>query len=58
MENNNINKKLNENFNGDAIINIAYEVGYNAKSTFNTAFKKFTEMTPSQYIFKNKVVKN
>ncbi|RDY60907.1 helix-turn-helix domain-containing protein [Flagellimonas nanhaiensis] len=31
------------------IINIAYEVGYNNKVTFNKAFKKDTQLTPSQY---------
>ena len=31
------------------IIAIAYDVGFNSKSTFNTAFKKYTKMTPSQF---------
>ncbi|AWX43483.1 hypothetical protein HME9304_00471 [Flagellimonas maritima] len=31
------------------IINVAYEVGYNNKVTFNKAFKKDTELTPSQF---------
>lgn len=31
------------------IIDIAYEVGYNNKVTFNKAFKKDTQLTPSQY---------
>ena len=35
-------KKLN-------IINVAYEVGYNNKVTFNKAFKKDTNLTPTQY---------
>jgi AraC-like DNA-binding protein len=31
------------------IIEIAYAVGYNNKVTFNTAFKRFTGVTPSEY---------
>ncbi len=31
------------------IIAIAYDVGFNSKSTFNTAFKKYTKTTPSQF---------
>ncbi|WP_353779122.1 helix-turn-helix domain-containing protein [Winogradskyella sp. 3972H.M.0a.05] len=37
----------NRNFN---IIDIAYEVGYNNKVTFNKAFKKQLELTPTEYI--------
>ncbi|MEM8929040.1 MAG: helix-turn-helix domain-containing protein [Bacteroidota bacterium] len=33
------------------IIDIAYEVGYNNKVTFNKAFKKETSLTPSQYLW-------
>lgn len=31
------------------IITIAYDVGFNSKSTFNSAFKKYAKMTPSQF---------
>jgi AraC-like DNA-binding protein len=31
------------------ILAIAYDVGFNSKSTFNTAFKKYTKTTPSQF---------
>jgi AraC-like DNA-binding protein len=34
------------------IIDVAYEVGYNNKVTFNKSFKKINEMTPSQYLKK------
>ena len=37
------NKDLN-------IIDIAYEVGYNNKVTFNKAFKKATQLTPTEYL--------
>jgi AraC-like DNA-binding protein len=31
------------------VLEILYEVGFNSKSSFNTAFKKHLFMTPSQY---------
>ena len=37
------------------IIDIAYEVGYNNKVTFNKAFKKDTQLTPTQYLAKLKL---
>ncbi len=49
--------ELLDSSNGEAvIIEIAYQVGYNSKSTFNKAFKKFTGSTPSDYISKIKVL--
>jgi len=31
------------------LIGIAYEVGFNSKTVFNTTFKKYTEQTPSEF---------
>jgi len=43
-------KILNQNHQKNLnIIDIAYEVGYNNKVTFNKAFKKETNLTPSQF---------
>jgi len=42
---------LLEDKNGNLnIIDVAYEVGYNNKVTFNKAFKKATSLTPTQFI--------
>jgi AraC-like DNA-binding protein len=34
---------------GDKIVSIAMDSGFNSLSTFNAVFRKFTDMTPSQY---------
>jgi len=40
------NLKTNTN---ETNLNLAFKSGFNSKTTFNTAFKKFTKQTPSQF---------
>lgn len=40
----------NKKYRGHAIIDIAYEVGFNNKVTFNKSFKKYNQITPSEYM--------
>ncbi len=37
------------------ILSLAFECGFNSKSTFNRAFKRYTSLSPKEYIEKNKL---
>ena len=45
-------KLLIEDTRNFKILAIAYEVGFNSKATFNRVFKKFTDLTPSEFKIK------
>ena len=45
----------NDNYNNLTIIQVAYDVGFNNKVTFNKSFKKYLSQTPSQYIKSSQV---
>jgi AraC-like DNA-binding protein len=40
---------LSDQSSNKTVLEILYEVGFNSKSSFNTAFKKFTGVTPSRF---------
>jgi AraC-like DNA-binding protein len=40
---------FDENLNHLSMVGIAFEAGFNSKTAFNTAFKKHTGMTPSEF---------
>jgi AraC-like DNA-binding protein len=40
---------------GRTILDIAFDAGFNTKTSFNRVFKKLTRMTPSEYRRRNKV---
>jgi YesN/AraC family two-component response regulator len=37
------------------VLSVGFEAGFNSKTTFNTVFKKFTGVTPTEYREKQKV---
>ena len=39
----------NPEYNEKSILEIAYDSGFNSKSTFNHMFKKFTDLTPTEF---------
>lgn len=42
----------------ESVLQIAYAVGFNSKTTFNTAFKKSTNLTPTEFRKKQQKLKN
>jgi len=47
---NEIKRKIaDKKFSGHSILRIAFDSGFNSKSSFNTVFKKMTNSTPSEY---------
>lgn len=46
-----IKQKMNDSSNSHlTLLGMAYESGFNSKSSFNSIFKKYTGTTPSQYV--------
>ena len=43
----------NENY---TILSVGFEAGFNSKTTFNTVFKKFTGVTPTEYRGRKKLI--
>jgi AraC-like DNA-binding protein len=40
---------LNPNNRSFTILSVGFEAGFNSKTTFNTVFKKFTGLTPTDF---------
>ena len=43
-------ENLRNGLNGKSILEIAFDMGFNSKNSFNRNFKKITGLTPSQYL--------
>ena len=48
---------LDEKKSNYSLLGIAQECGFNSKATFNRTFKKFTKLTPSEFLSKQKMAK-
>lgn len=42
--------------NNYTILSVGFEAGFNSKTTFNTVFKKFTGLTPTEFRDKDKII--
>jgi AraC-like DNA-binding protein len=47
---------LSEKYNQLNVLGIAYESGFNSKTTFNTTFKKHTGMSPTEFVKANAIL--
>lgn len=47
---------LSEKYNQLNVLGIAYESGFNSKTTFNTTFKKYTGMSPTEFVKANAIM--
>ena len=50
-----IQKLKNGDHKQSTLLGIALDCGFNSKTTFNRAFKKYTSSTPKQYIIKHQL---
>ena len=47
---------VSDKYNQLNVLGIAYESGFNSKTTFNTTFKKHTGMSPTEFVKVNKIL--
>ncbi len=47
---------LSDKYNQLNVLGIAYESGFNSKTTFNTTFKKYTGMSPTEFVKTNAIL--